>query len=114
MTRFFLRTALCGITAYINAPEKTAEEYSQTAWHTLEGIKAKAIAGGERERMLILDENNTLWNLGGVRCTNGVTPSIVVVIQPAIRGPVPDIVMIAHFIVGTVTETRRAGSNRRW
>lgn len=26
------------------APEKTAEEYSQTAWHTLEGIKAKAIA----------------------------------------------------------------------
>lgn len=44
------------------APEKTAEEYSQTAWHTLEGIKAKAIAGGERERMLILDENNTLWN----------------------------------------------------
>ena len=42
--------------------EKTAEEYSQTAWHTLEGIKAKAIAGGERERMLILDENNTLWN----------------------------------------------------
>ena len=44
--------------------------------------------------------------LGGVRCTNGATPSIVVVIQPAIRGPVPDIVMIAHFIVGTVTETR--------
>lgn len=44
------------------APEKTAEEYSQTAWHTLEGIKAKAIAGSERERMLILDENNTLWN----------------------------------------------------
>ena len=44
------------------APEKTAEEYSQTAWHTLAGIKAKAIIAGEQERILVLDENDTLWN----------------------------------------------------
>ena len=51
-------------------------------------------------------EEATGFDFGESECTNGVTPSIVVVIQPAIRGPVPDIVMIAHFIVGTVTETR--------
>lgn len=44
------------------APEKTAEELAQNAWHTLEGIKAKAIIGGDREWILVLDENDTLWN----------------------------------------------------
>ena len=40
----------------------TVQYHYDGAWHSIEDIKAKKIAGDNRLCVLVLDENNTLWN----------------------------------------------------